>query len=218
MWITVIWILCEGSLVLLMEDDKDWAGKMTAANALASPSFHLWQTASSTASCPVFGRWALPELQGDTADISLQCSQESFRGRTPEDHKEFFPLKQVMPSESLGSTHATAGRPCSEPFLSHVPSPLSCSQVMQEGLDYSSLRELQAACVTKRPWKNHEKDSRYLWRKYLPKETPEKAELTLLIWQTSPLLNNSHWLSSINQISPVLSSLLRAHFFFLVSK
>ncbi|KAF6288466.1 hypothetical protein mRhiFer1_009178 [Rhinolophus ferrumequinum] len=108
-----------------MGDDNDWARKMTAANALASPTFHLWQTASSTASCAVFGSWAFPELQGDTAVVivAIQQNRETVSRQTLEDDIEFIHLlKQEMPSKSLGSTYATPGYPTSEPCLSHLPS------------------------------------------------------------------------------------------------
>lgn len=132
-----------------MEDDNDWARKMTAANALASPTFHLWQTASSTASCALFGSWALPELQGDTADtiIAIQQNQDTFSRQALEDDTDFIHLlKQQMPSKSLGSTHATSGYPILEPFLLHLPSSIPHRQVGS-----SSLGKLQAACVTKKP-------------------------------------------------------------------
>lgn len=138
-----------------MEDDEDWARKMTAENALASPTLRLWQTASSTASCAVFGRWALPELQGDTAGViyAMQQNQDIFRGQTSEDDVEFiYLLKQAMPAESLGSG------PC-KPRLQHLRVTsyhISLPQVLvarlsKKGLDSSSLEKLQAARVTKRP-------------------------------------------------------------------
>lgn len=186
-----------------MEDDKDWARKVTAANALASPTLHLWQTASSTVPCTGLGSWALPELQGGKADmiLEMQQNQEISRGQALEDDMEFIHLlKKAIPAESLGSNLCNPRASNLRALFYHISFPLlHVARLGKKGLYSSSWEKLQAAHITKRPWESHEKVFRYLCRKQLPKETHEKAGLTL-----SSLLENCHWLSSVKQMFLVL--------------
>lgn len=176
---------------------------MTAANLLASPTLHLWQRASSTVPCTGFGSWALPGLQGGTADmiLAMQQNQEISRGWALEDDMEFIHLlKKAIPADSLGSNPCNPGPSHLRALFYHISlSLLHVARLGKKWLYSSSWKKLQAAHVTKRPWGSHEKVSRYLCRKQLPKETHEKAGLA-----SSSLLDNCHWLSSVHQMFPVL--------------
>ena len=121
---------------------------MTAANALAPLTFHLWQTTSSTASYAASGSWELPELQGDKADMifAMPQNQDLLRGCAPKNDVKFIHLlKQVMTTESLGSD--SCNQPQATPaynhlLLSRLPSAPSCSQVGQKGQDFRPLGKL----------------------------------------------------------------------------
>ena len=90
---------------------------MTAANALAPLTFHLWQTTSWTASYAASGSRELPELQRNKADMifAMQQNQDILREHAPKNDVDFSHLpKQVMSTESLGSDS------CNQPQTNHL--------------------------------------------------------------------------------------------------
>ena len=178
---------------------------MTAANALAPLSFYLWQTTSSTASYAASGSWELPELQGDKADMifTMPQNQDLLRGCAPKNDVKFIHLlKQVMTPESLGSDSCNqpqATPPYSHLLLSHLPSAPSCSQVGQKGQDFRPLGKLR------------------LSPKGLEKATDTEMSVQDTRLQGDSWKGTMDWqtlsLSSVSQMPPVRSGVLRACLF-----
>ena len=177
---------------------------MTAANALAPLTFHLWQTTSSTASYAASGSWELPELQGDKADMifAMQQNQDILREHAPKNDVDFSHLpKQVMSTESLGSDS------CNQPQANHLTT-ISSYLISLPLLHIAGLGKknqisgLQESCVCHLKALRKPQIHRCLYRTHVSSVTREKAP-----W----LEGSSHSLSSVSQMPPGLSGQLRAH-------
>lgn len=134
-----------------MEDDKDWARKVTAANALASLILRLWQTASSTVPCAGFGSWALPELQGGTADMILAMQQNrdlqgTGSGRWCRVHPSSEESDSSRSLVSLGSNSSNPQPSHLRAISYHISLPLfPIAMLGKKELDSRSWEKLQAA-------------------------------------------------------------------------